>query len=474
MQFSKHVEFITSPDWYYDIEYIKELERGYDFKESLFVPGYFEVILKKDEQLIFSAGLNEIKGTSLKAKFTKEMKSNIELKDFESCLKNAARQFIINHGKESEVIAGHHWFGRWGRDTFIALPGLMLAYDDLTVYKSVLDTMVKDLEHGLFPNTGSGKNASFTSVDAPLWFFWALQQYAMRSNNLKNIWKGYGTAMVSILEHFKMGTLYDISMHENHLLWAGNDKVAVTWMDAMVDGKPVTPRTGYAVEINALWYNAIQFTLETATTGGNKKFINDWENYPELIRNSFNELFYDEHDGYLADVVTNKFKDWSIRPNQLIAISLPYSPVDNEIAKSILEVTERELLTTRGLRTLSPNDSNYKGFYCGDQKNRDMAYHNGTVWPWLIGPYADAYLKIHGSEGVDKINELMKGFEDVLFENGIGTIGEIYEGNAPHKPCGAISQAWSVGELFRIKNMLKEFGKTEIEKNRVQETPVVF
>ena len=461
MQFSKRVEFVASPDWYYDIEYVKEMERGYDFKESLFVPGYFEAALKKGDELIFSAGLTEIRTASLKIKFAKELQANISLDSFENCLINAAKQFIITHDGKTEVMAGWHWFGRWGRDTFISLPGLMLAQDNIKIFKSALDTILKDLNHGLFPNTGSGTQASFNSVDAPLWFFWTLQQYAMRSVpiaiGIKNIWKEYGDKMISILEHFRKGTLHNIYMRENYLLWAGENNVALTWMDAMIDGIPVTPRTGLAVEINALWYNAIQFALEAATASGNKKFIEEWKKYPALIEQSFKETFWDEHKNYLADVVNEDFKDWSIRPNQLIAISLPYSPVENHIAKQVLEITERELLTPRGLRTLSPNDSNYKGSYNGDQRNRDLAYHNGTVWTWLLGPFAEEYLRQHGSDGIEKIKEIRFHFEEALFEYGIGTIAEIYEGDAPHKACGAISQAWSVAELLRIKHLLKSF-----------------
>ena len=310
------------------------------------------------------------------------------LNNFDNCLTNAANQFFITKRKQTEVMAGWHWFGSWGRDTFIALPGLTLVQSNtegIKTFKFVLDTMVKKMNQGLFPNVGTDQNAAFNSVDAPLWFFWSLQQYAKPTGKLKTIWNEYGEKMTSILNHFKKGdTLHNIHMQDNGLLYAGNPDVALTWMDAMVDGKPVTPRTGLAVEINALWYNAIKFALKAASEAGDDIFKMQWAKYPAYIEQSFRKTFWEEHRGYLADCVNGDYTDWSLRPNQLIALSLPFTLVDDEITKSVLAITERELLTPLGLRTLSPNDPNYRGSYYGDQRNRDLAYHNGTVWPGCL------------------------------------------------------------------------------------------
>jgi predicted glycogen debranching enzyme len=228
-------------------------------------------------------------------------------------------------------------------------------------------------------------------------------------------------------------------------------------MDAVVNGKPVTPRQGLAVEINALWYNAIRFSLEMAEKAGDSKFIKQWSAIAEAIPQAFEQAFWDEEKQYLADHVDNDKPCWCVRPNQIFAVSLPYSPVNEEIQKAVVEKVRQNLLTPRGLRTLSPKNQNYKGTYEGDQKQRDAAYHQGTVWPWLLGHFAEAYLKTHGSQGVDLIKQLYHGFEEEMTEAGIGTISEIYNGDPPHQAVGAISQAWSVAELLRIKHLIDKF-----------------
>ena len=264
--------------------------------------------------------------------------------------------------------------------------------------------------------------------------------------------------MKKILNSFKKGTHCNIKMHDNGLIWAGQQGKALTWMDAIIDGNPVTPRIGYAVEINALWYNAVNFCLELAEDAKDTTFIKNWKKWPEIIKTSFSDVFWDNEKGYLADYVNDDYKDWSVRPNMIFAVSLPYSPLKENQAYSILNVVKSELLTNRGLRTLSPKNQNYKGMYDGDQKERDMAYHQGTVWPWLLGAYAEAYLKIMGNSGIEVIEDIYNSFEEVMDDRGIGTISEVYNGNPPHTARGAISQAWSVAELLRIKSMIDNIG----------------
>jgi predicted glycogen debranching enzyme len=457
MQFSKKVEYISVPDWYYNVEYPVERERGYDFREDLFRPGYFKLNLKKGDVLYLTAGLEEINPTKISVLFNKETKSNITLDSPVKCLENAAEQFIVSGEKSTSVMAGFHWFEEWGRDTFIALPGLTLSTDKPELFKKVIDSSLKGLKNGLFPNMGKGENAAYNSADAPLWFFWALQQYSLYPRlgaGGINIWKEYGSKMKSILENFKKGTLYNIYARDNGLLYAGENGIAVTWMDAMVNGKPVTPRTGLAVEINALWYNAVCFALECAKDN-DAKFVKNWQHYPAEIERSFRQTFWDDNKGYLADCVNDNYTDWSLRPNQVIATSLPYSPTTPEMKRKVLEIVKEKLLTPRGLRTLSPDDTNYCGTYGGSQAQRDWAYHQGTVWTWLLGHYAEACLNIHGLEAYDHVQSIIDGFTDGLAEYGLGTIGEIFDGNEPHLPKGAISQAWSVAELLRINKMLK-------------------
>ncbi|MBN2681239.1 MAG: glycogen debranching enzyme family protein [Bacteroidales bacterium] len=464
MQFSKKAEYVHVPDWYYNVEYIEEQKRGYDFREDLFVPGYFELPLKKGESVVFSAGLSEINTKTISKKFDSEAKKRIPRTGFENCLVNSAQQFIVKRNKKTEIIAGFPWFGRWGRDTFIALPGLTLAQNDLKTCKGVLDTMSAEIKDGLFPNIGHGEHSVLNSVDAPLWYFWALQQYHEHIDDKELVWKDYGKKMKVVLNKFKEGTHFNIKMHDNGLIWSGEPGHALTWMDAVVHGRPVTPRIGFDVEINALWYNAVCFTLELAEKAGDKKFVSQYKNIPNLTKTSFVEMFWDEKKKYLADYATYEAKDWSIRPNQIFATSLPYSPINVDIADSVLETVRQVLLTTKGLRTLSPSHPDYIGRYEGSQEQRDNAYHQGTVWPWLLGHFAEGILKIHGKSRLAFVQKLISSFEEDMSMHGIGSISEVYDGDPPHNPNGAISQAWSVAEVLRMIRLTEKY-KTKCDSN---------
>ncbi len=459
MQFSKTPEYTHVPDWYYKIEYIKEQERGYDYQEDLFVPGYFELPIRKGESIIFSAGLEEVNAGSIGRLFNNEIKRRIPKKNFENCLINAAEQFIVHNHNDVEVIAGFPWFGRWGRDTFIALPGLTLETGQSDTCKAAMKTLLKDLKGPLFPNIGSGDDTAYNSVDAPLWFFWCLQKYAEATKSKKQIWKEFGSKIKMILNGFKAGTDFNIKMQDNGLIYAGMEGKALTWMDAISNGVAVTPRIGFPVEINALWYNAIMFSIEVAALAKDEAFVNDWKEIANIIPASFTKTFWSDARCYLADCVNGDIEDWSIRPNQIFAASLEYSPIDEEKREMVIEKVENELLTTRGLRTLSPRNPAYKGMYGGDQPTRDKQYHQGTVWPWLFGHFVEAYLKIHGKSGWKKMEWYYEQFENAIREHGIGSISEIYDGDPPHRPGGAISQAWSVAEILRVKGLLKKYKK---------------
>jgi predicted glycogen debranching enzyme len=450
LQFSKDIEFVPVPDWYYSIEYNKEMRRGYDYKEDLLVPGYFEVGAKKGDVIIFSASLTKTDPEYLKRKFNFELGKRIPRDSFKNCLINSAQQFFIRKNKRTEIIAGFPWFGSWGRDTFISLPGLTLAIDDIATCKDVLDTQLNKIRNGLFPNMGSEDNPAFNSVDSSLWFFWAVQQYVKVVKTYTAVWNRYGKAMKSILEAYRDGTSFNIKMLENGLIYAGEPGKALTWMDAIVNGKPVTPRIGFPVEINALWFNAVMFSLELARKAKDDDFIREWEPLPALIKDSFIKAFWDSTKGFLADVVDFKSVDWSVRPNQVIAVSMDYSMLSPDLKKAVLSVVERDLLTPRGLRTLSPKNENYIGIYRGTQEQRDTAYHQGTVWPWLLEHYCEGYMNLYKESGLAFLERLIKGFEPVMTELGIGTIPEIFDGDPPHRARGAISQAWSVAALLRI------------------------
>lgn len=443
LQISKKNDFVPAPDWYYNMEYIMERERGYDYQEDLYVPGYFEFDIEKGEAVIFSAGLEVANPETRQASFAKEISRRIPRNNFVNCLKNSAGQFIYRRGGETRVLAGFPWFGWWGRDTFISLPGLTLTSGDTETFLEVMDTMSKDLKGALFPNLGSGAEKNTNSIDAPLWYFWALQQYVIFTGDTDTVRERYLGNMKKIIDGFIEGTDFNIKVLENGLLSGGVKGIAVTWMDAVTPEGPVTPRTGCPVEVNALWYNALCFYISLNAESYMEEVV-------EKLERSFVEEFWDEEKGYLADVVNMGQKNWSIRPNMIIATSLPYSPLAENQKAQVLDIAKLHLLTNRGIRSLAPSDPEYKGYYHGNQTQRDKAYHQGTVWPWLMGPFAEGYLKLHGKAGVNFVEKMIQAFDGVMSQYGIGSVAEIYDGDPPHRPKGAISQAWSVGELLRM------------------------
>ena len=469
---SDNCEFVAAPDWYYKFEYLEEKARGYPFQEDLLTPGYFEIDIRKGESVVFSAALDQMWSSETIDKiFEGELARRSDKKDFLSCLRHSARQFISRREDRTEVIAGWPWFGRWGRDTFIALPGITLSRGDVASCVDVVDTMTREMSGGLFPNMGEAYN----SVDAPLWFFWTLQQLAGHIGE-ERVWNDYGEKMKGILDAYRRGIGGNgiggfnekiIEIHDNGLVWAGGQGLALTWMDAVVDGVPVTPRDGYQVEINALWYNAVCWTLEMALKHGDKEFVNEWEAMPERIRASFVETFWSDKKGYLADYVNPGAKDvgplWEeggrnffVRPNQVIACSLRYKILSEEQRLDVLGAIKRHLLTPKGLRTLSPQNPLYQGRYEGDQPTRDRAYHQGTVWPWLLEHYVAARFDVQGAKFLELAEEILAGFEEDIDSYGIGSIPEIYDGDPPHAQRGAISQAWSVGAVLRINEMIEK------------------
>jgi predicted glycogen debranching enzyme len=468
LQFSKKNEFTYSPDWYKNFEYEEEKKRGYDYTEDLFSIGIFETTLKKGDQLIFSAGLNETTPSNLNLKFDRELKKKHNLNSFKDCLENSAKQFITIRQSKTELIAGFHWFGCWGRDTFISLPGITLSTNKPKIFKEILNSALKDLKDGLLPNVGIGLNASYNSADSSLWFIWSLQQYAKYTNETSMIWREYGNIIKSILENYRKGTKHNIHMIDNGLLFAGEEGYALTWMDAIVDGFPVTPRIGLTVELNALWYNAICFALETAAFEKDKQFIIEWENLPSMIKMSFKTNFWDNEKGYLADYTNGDYKDWAFRPNQIFAVSLPYTLIGNEIEKSVVDSVKEKLLTPRGLRTLASDDKMYNGTYQGNQKNRDYAYHQGTAWPWLLGHFSEAYIKVYKEKAYHFLKSVYENFAPAILDYGLGTIAEIYDGDKPHHPKGAISQAWSVAELLRMRTLIADNKYMLSQKNYTQ------
>ncbi len=457
LQASKPVEYIHAPDWYYNVEYEEEQRRGYDYQEDLYSVGFFEFPIKKGETIAFSVGTEPIKPSNIKRRFTIEVKRRIPRTSFENNLENAAQQFFMHHGRKLYIIAGFPWFGVWSRDTFISLPGLSIARGEPGLAWKVLDTMSPHLRDGLFPNAGMDEDSDVNSADAPMWYIWAVQQLAMYTGEYDKIYRKYWRYIRQILESYRRGTHYNIHMDDNGLIYQGVEGKALTWMDAIVDGKPVTPRRGYAVEINALWYNNVRFALDLAEKNGDSKFTDAWQDLPGKIKESFTNTFWDNSRKYLADYVNENERNFDVRPNQVIATSLPYVMLNLDQMKHVLDIVKHQLLTPKGLRSLTPNHPQYTGIYQGDQRHRDLAYHQGTVWVWQLSHFVEGYLRVHRRSALAFVERVYHNFEEEMTRAAIGTVSEIFDGDAPHHPRGAVSQAWSVSEVIRIRYIIDQF-----------------
>jgi predicted glycogen debranching enzyme len=457
LQTSKALDFVTAPDWYNHIEYLKEQRRGYPYQEDLFVPGYFETPIKLGESIIVSAGFEELAPGGLKKRFTHQVENTPLRQTFEDVLTQTAKSFIIEDKGKPEIVSGYHWFGSWGRNCWIALPGLTLAIEQPDLFEALAKSLVGMLKNGMFPNHSPNRNSPvYRSVDGSLWMIWALQQYATYLNNNGRIWKTFGISIKQVLYAYRNGLNQGIQMQPDGLLSAYIHNQALTWMSAYRDGVPVTPRPGLAVEVNALWYNAVCFSLAAAVEAGDTFFVDEWKDLPEKIESKFLETFWSDKDNYLADFVFQGKANRDVRPNQVIAVSMPFSPLQDDQKRAVLEIVQSELLTPKGLRTLSPRHEDYKTSYEGDHVTRDLAYHQGTVRPWLLGHFAQGWLNLYGRSGKHFISALVRNFEEDMFEHGLGTISEVYDGNPPHTPCGAISSAASVAEILRIMYLLKK------------------
>ncbi len=457
MQFSKKNEFVPVPDWYYNIEYLKELNRGYDYLEDLFVPGYFEFSLNPGESVIFSAGLENVNPISLKQCFTRELNKRTRRFTFISSLRNASEQFVMHKKNETDIIAGFPWYDSITRQAFISLPGLALATKNYNLYAEVLSTYKRYLKNGLFPDNIHSPHPVYHSADAPLWFIWAVQNFSKTQRSPRGVWLNYNNEVKEILETYRNSTNGFIRCTADGLIYAEKENTALTWMDSYVTGIPVVQRAGLAVEINALWYNAIVFALKMARLSGDTDFIRRWETLPEKVGNAFLRTFLNKGHEHLADVVKNGVADWAVRPNMVIATSLEFSPLSGDQIKRILSEAQKRLLTKRGLRTLSPDHLRYKGEVEGGPDQREAAVHQGAAWPWLMQFFAKAYLDIHGEAGLPFIKQLMEVFEETMTERCVGTLSEMYNGDPPHKGKGAVSQAWSVAGVFYAIHLVQNY-----------------
>lgn len=457
MQFSKKVEFVFQPDWYRGVEYPKEQERGYASNEDLYVPGYFEMDIKKGESIVFSASTTACKTTGLKKLFLKEVDERSPRDNFFHCLVNAAHQFH-NRTKKDEryILAGYPWFKCRARDTFISLPGLTLSIEEEDYFELVMETAMRALYEFMAGKPLTAKIYEIDQPDVLLWCVWAVQQYAKHSGREKCNRK-YGKLLYDVLHFIKDNRHPNLKLCENGLLYSEGKEKAVTWMNSTAGGRPVVPRTGYIVEFNALWYNALKFCASMAADFGDVTEASDFEQMATLCGKSFVETFVNEY-GYLFDYVEPKDNpDWSVRPNMIFAVALDYSPLTPAQQKAVLDVCTRELLTPKGLRSLSPKSGGYNPMYVGPQTQRDYAYHQGTAWPWLGGFYMEACLKIYKRTRLSFIERQMVGYEDEMTSHCLGTIPELFDGNPPFHGRGAISFAMNVAEILRTLELLEKY-----------------
>lgn len=456
MQFSKKNEFIYQPDWYRGMEYPKEQERGYDSNEDLYVPGYFEMPIKKGESIVFAASTAPAKTTGLKTLFDQEVEVRAPRDNFFHCLVNAAHQF---HNRENEedryLLAGYPWFKCRARDTFISLPGLTLAIDEQDYFELVMKTAERGLREFMAGKPLTVKIYEMEHPDVMLWAIWAIQQYAKNAGKEKCI-EMYGSLVKDIMDYILAGKHHNLRIDDNGLVYSNGRDTAITWMNSTANGRPVVPRTGYIVEFNALWYNALKFAASLATDEGRAEDAAKLEGHAELCKTSFVNTFLNEF-GYLLDYVDGNMMDWSVRPNMIFACAFDYSPLNQDQKKSVLDVCTRELLTPKGLRTLSPKSGGYNPMYVGPQEQRDYAYHQGTAWPWLGGFYMEACLKLYKRTRLSFIERHMVGYEDEMNYHALGTIPELFDGNPPFHGRGAMSFAMNVAEILRTLKLLEKY-----------------
>jgi glycogen debranching enzyme len=497
--------FIPSPLWYNRFEYTEEMQRGFDWHEDLFLPGIVETEIEAGEPLILMVSVGHPGEESLNLGETdsslhrrqtidgggatgktvtgenpyalwddevvrrqretaedEKIAGGFDDEDREALLAllRAGKQFLVTtpSGKLS-VIAGYHWFGSWGRDTLIALPGLTFCTGRIAEGIAILTEIGSHEREGLLPNffSADGAPEAYNTVDSSLLYFRAIQEFLRITGDTGLIRSRFWPVMKRIISRFLAGTRFGIGMDVRGLLHAGEEGTALTWMDATVRGAPVTPRRGYAVEINALWYNALCFTCELATEFDDPEWSFDDLIY--MLRRSFRETFWIPEDGYLGDVFNNGVLDRAVRPNQIFAVSLPFSPLDNPEQVGVVRTVRDQLLTPCGIRTLSPTDPFYRGRYRGNVAVRDSSYHQGTVWPWLLGPFGEAALRVAEDREQEKesLRRHIRIFlQNHLHEAGIGSVSEIFDGDPPHRPGGCIAQAWSVAELIRLYLLLRE------------------
>lgn len=458
MQLNHKAEWHHQPDWYRGLDYPKERERGYDSSEDLMVPGYFEMPIKKGESIIFTASLASVAPRQMGKLMDAEIAALDSRDSFYHCLVNAAHQFKVQKDGENYLLAGYPWFKCRARDMFIAMPGITLSIGEVEMYEKYMETAAKAIRSYINKEPLPVAIYEMEQPDTLLWAIWCIQQYGkyvsrQKCNEL------YGDLLREMIKFIRDGKHSNLFLHDNGLLYSNGRDRAVTWMNAQSNGRPITPRSGYIVEFNALWYNALKFYEQILSENGGeeeKALAAQFAAEAEKTARSFKELFLNEY-GYLLDYVDGQMMDWSVRPNQLFAIALDFSPLDMKERKGVLDICTKELVTPKGIRSLSPKSGGYNPMYIGRQEQRDFAYHQGTAWPWLTGFYLEAYLRVYRMSGVNYIERQLIGFEEELFYHCVGTIPELFDGNPRFSGRGAISFAMNVSGILRAIRLLEKY-----------------
>lgn len=455
MQVNHKPKFVFDPHWYKGIEYIKDQERGIPYTEDLYVPGYFDVDMKKGDSIIFSAGVSEVNTRMLSKMYEDEIKTRTPRTSFYNCLKNSAKQFYVTNADGHYMLAGYPWFKVRARDEFIALPGCTLSNHHRPDFEAIMDTAKEAFTRWMETGEPDKHLQGIDLPDVPLWAAWAIQRYS-HDTDVPTARERYGELVAQLIDFIIDGKHPNLQVDDNGLVRTDGTRQPMSWMDsARPDGTPLIPRTGYLVEFNALWYNALMFLLQMyADDKQMQSRVERWQKISDAYAESFAPTFLNDY-GYLYDYVNGSYTDLSVRPNMVIAVGVDHTPLDRRQRKRILDFVTRELLTPKGLRTLSPNSYGYNPWYVGNPEQREKAYYSGSARPWLMGFYCHAYVKVFGIGGLSFVNRMMIGFEDEMSQGAIGTLSELYDGNPPFIGRGAVSFAANVGEILRVLRLLK-------------------